>query len=221
MQILFTLAMDYEIENIFDLRDWTLAQESPYKVYASKKNKNIGIIKTGIGKVNAAAAAQYALLKFTPQRVINLGAVGCLNKNINIGEVRKISGCRFFDVDVRMFDYALGQIPQCDLTEYTLLSKNENALSSAKIITGDTFISDVSKLTEISEIFLPDFVDMEVTAIAHVLYVNSLLQILESYKAPSDFANGTATKDFYANEKIAFKNLKILANKIIEEQLQK
>lgn len=117
---IFLLAMDYEIENIFELNDWTIEVEKPFKVYINKNRSEVRIIRTGIGKVNTAAATQFVILKYSPKKIINLGVVGCMNKKINIGVVRQISECRFFDVDVTTFDYQLGQIPKCDLVSYKL-----------------------------------------------------------------------------------------------------
>ncbi len=216
MKIVFALAMDYEIENIFVLNEWVLIEEKPFKIYCLKKNKDMGLIKTGIGKVNAAAAIQYVLGKGTLKKIINLGLVGCLNKKMKIGEVRSISQSRFFDIDVRSFGYALGQIPKCTIVNYPF-PPNQVQLPLAKIISGDSFVANQNDLKEIIELFHPDFIDMEIGAIAHTLYINDKLNILESYKAPSDYADGSAKNDFYENEKQAFKNLRSLASKLLTE----
>lgn len=208
----FLLAMDYEIENIFNLNDWVIEKEKPFKIYQQKTNNQIRIIRTGIGKVNTSAATQFIVSKFSPEKIINLGVVGCLNKNIGIGEIRQISECRFFDVDVTAFNYQLGQIPECEFISYKL--KTQKKLT-AKIISGDSFITDSFKLENIIKLFSPDFVDMELTSIAHTLYLNNKLEILESYKAPSDYSDHSASKDFYENEKKAFTNLRNLASQIL------
>lgn len=215
MKILFELAMDYEIENIFNLNEWKIKSEKPFKVYIHKRDKTLGILKTGIGKVNAAAATQYALSKLSPKKIVNLGTVGCVNKKIKIGEIRQISECTFFDVDVTAFGYSLGQIPECEVTTYALYKNSKNVTQKAKTASGDAFITNMKQLDKIIEAFYPDFIDMEIGAIAHTLYINDKLQLLESYKAPSDYADKSSTKDFYENEKIAFKNLKKFANKLL------
>lgn len=208
----FLVAMDYEIENIFNLSDWVLEIEKPFKIYAHTTLSQVKIVRTGVGKVNAAAATQFVSIKYAPEKIINLGVVGCLNQEIAIGEVRQVSECRFFDVDATAFGYQLGQIPQSDLASYALKTESE---ITAKIITGDSFITDPSKLATITMLFSPDFIDMELGAIAHTLHINGQLEILESYKAPSDYANHSATADFYANEKTAFSNLRVLALKLL------
>ncbi len=208
----FLLAMDYEIENIFDLNDWTLELEKPFKIYAHRKLNTVRIVRTGIGKVNTAAATQFAVLRNSPKRIINLGVVGCINKKFDIGEVKQISECRFFDVDVTAFNYQFGQIPKCDIVNYKLKTTRKE---TAKVITGDSFVTDQSKFRDIVKLFSPDFIDMELGAIAHTLYINNELGILESYKAPSDYLDHSATKDFYENEKKAFANLRSLASNLL------
>ena len=207
------VAMDYEVNNIFDIRDWALIARKPYPVRQLKADGGWLIIETGIGKANAAAATQYLIDHYRPARFINLGVVGSLNENITIGEVRKITECRFFDVNVAAFGYQLGQIPKTDVVSYHL--GTEIPAHPVRLISGDTFISDSATLGPILTEFPADFIDMELAAIAHVLYRNQSLERLESYKAPSDHANGTAAEDFYANERTAFVHLHAAAAELL------
>ncbi|HET9947205.1 MAG TPA: 5'-methylthioadenosine/S-adenosylhomocysteine nucleosidase [Patescibacteria group bacterium] len=215
MNTLFLLAMGYEISHIFNLVDWNVSQEKPFPVY-THKTLPFTIVQTGVGKVNAAAATQFALSHYPTERIVNLGAVGCMNKKIAIGEVRQISECTFFDVDCTAFNYKLGQIPKCDIASYPLHTTGD--IPVAKLVTGDSFISDQSKLQAISDIFSPDFIDMELAAIAHTLYINDKLSLLESFKAPSDYANASSSQDFYDNEKLAFSHLQALAALLLTEK---
>ncbi len=211
----FLLAMDYEIDNIFKKSEWSLELRKPFKVLKHRKNSKIKIVKMGLGKVNAAAAAQFTLDKFDPAKIINLGAVGCVNKKLSIGEVRRISECRFFDVDITALGCKLGQIYGCNLVSYKLLKKNK--MPSAKVVSGDSFVSDKNKLSKIIKEFSPDFIDMEIGAVAHTLYLNGKLKRLESYKAPSDYSDSSAAKDFKENEKKAFINLSIFASNLLKK----
>lgn len=211
----FLIAIDYEAKHTLELADWNQTSTVPFVIYEYQKKPGYILIQTGVGKANAAAATQYVADHFDAARIINMGTVGCLNTQIAIGEVRAIDGCRFFDVDVSAFGYKVGQIFECDLVDYPL--HIGLALSTAKVVSGDKFISNQELLAAALKSFPADFVDMELAAIAHVLHRNQLLERLESYKVPSDYCNGESAKDFYKNEQEAFANLRAVATKLINE----
>ena len=49
--------------------------------------KEVVLVKCGVGKVNAARTTQILLNNFEIEYVINVGTAGSLNKNIEIGDV--------------------------------------------------------------------------------------------------------------------------------------
>jgi len=70
------------------------------------------LIRAGIGFVNAAAAAAYALHAFGPETpLISAGTAGGLAAGVRVGEV--IVGSRYVNLnaDATAFGYALGQVP--------------------------------------------------------------------------------------------------------------
>jgi adenosylhomocysteine nucleosidase len=213
-EIIFLLAMDYEIKNVFDLKEYKKTQDTPFRVLIHKKH-DILVLRTGMGKANAAAATQFALDRFNPVRIINIGLAGCANKKIAIGEVRAISEIKFFDVDATAFGYKLGQIPKCKVASYRLTGQETK---QSKIISGDSFVNDCEKFSLLAKTFSFGFIDMESGGIAHTLYINKKLNILECYKVASDYADASAAKDFYENEKIAFKNLKDFVNSFLSKK---
>ena len=74
--------------------------------------KRIVLTLSGIGKVNAAAATATAILKFSPDCVINTGSAGGLAQGLKVGDVVIGSETAHHDVDVTAFGYAIGQVPQ-------------------------------------------------------------------------------------------------------------
>lgn len=236
----FLVAMHEEIEGTFDLGRWTPAESTPYEVYVytdrdagnaeaeagagtrARTEASAGdapaavIVHTGIGTTNAAAAAQFVLDRYAPRRVVNVGLVGCLDAGIGIGTVHAVSTCAFFDVDATVFGYRIGQIPRTSVHEYGLVSRVD-AVPPARLITGNTFVTDSGAFHPDLAGFEPALVDMELAAIAHTLYRNGALVRLESYKAPSDYCNVAATGAFEENMPKALEALAAVADRVLRD----
>ena len=70
------------------------------------------LLKSGIGKVNAAMSTTILLEKFKPDAVINTGSAGGYEPSLNVGDVVISTEVRHHDVDVTIFGYEYGQVPQ-------------------------------------------------------------------------------------------------------------
>jgi adenosylhomocysteine nucleosidase len=212
--VAFLVAMSEEVEGIFDLDQWSEPQPGPYAVREYLPGSTAVVVHTGIGTTNAAAAAQYTLDRYDPLRVVNLGLVGCLNPVVGIGTVHSVATCAFFDVDVTAFGYRIGQIPGTSVTEYELRSQVDG-VPEARLISGDTFVTDPRAFHPDLSDFAADFVDMELAAIAHTLYRHDQLSRLESYKSPSDYCNVDSTNAFDLNMTKALASLSAVAEYIL------
>ena len=216
--VAFVIAMMEEAEGIFDLPSaWTELGSEPFPVYrrGSEQTQAV-VIVSGIGTTNAAAATQHVLDRFGPERVVNMGVVGCLNHEIEIGAVHAVSTCAFFDVDVTAFGYKIGQIPQTEVHEYHLEARTSVPLPTARLLSGDTFVTGRDGFHPELAGFDADFVDMELTAIAHTLLRNGKLGELESYKTPSDYCDGDSPEAFDENLPFALSKLAIVAEQILQ-----
>jgi|SRR5579883_2797326 adenosylhomocysteine nucleosidase len=215
VDVAFMVAMSEEIDGIFDLDQWSEAEAEPYGVREFRGGPASAVlVHTGIGTTNAAAAAQHTLDLYDPRRVVNMGLVGCLNRAIDIGVVHTVAACAFFDVDATAFGYRIGQIPRTAVTEYELKSRVPDA-PEAKLISGDTFVTDPAVFHPDLNRFAADFVDMELAAIAHTLFRHDLLDRLESYKAASDYCDDESTDAFDLNMPKALANLAAIAESIL------
>jgi adenosylhomocysteine nucleosidase len=220
--VAFLVAMTEEIGGIFDLGEWDRGGNTPFEVY-ERAGAGVGgdagasavIVHTGIGTTNAAAAAQFVLDRFDPGRIVNLGLVGCLNSGIAIGAVHSVETCAFFDVDATVFGYKIGQIPRTSVTEYELRGQVPG-VPQARLISGDTFVTDPNVFHPDLVGFAADFVDMELAAIAHTLYRNEALARLESYKSPSDYCNDASTDAFDVNMPKALASLAGVAAEVLK-----
>ena len=74
--------------------------------------KEVVLVKSGIGKVNAGLCAQILVDVFNVNRLINTGIAGSLKAEINIGDIVLSSDALQHDMDARAFGYARGEIPR-------------------------------------------------------------------------------------------------------------
>jgi adenosylhomocysteine nucleosidase len=140
------------------------------------------LLRSGIGKVNAAMSTTILLDRFKPDYVINTGSAGGFHPDLNVGDVVISSEVRHHDVDVTAFGYEYGQVPQLPAAFEANSELVEIAETAAKeigsvqvvkglIATGDSFMNDPKRVDAIRDKFLDlQAVEMEAAAIAQVSY---------------------------------------------------
>lgn len=184
MKIAIIGAMEEEVELLrsrIEEKETTMAGNSEYT--AGKLNgADVILLKSGIGKVNAAMSTAVLLDRFKPDAVINTGSAGGFNSDHEIGTVVISSEVRHHDVDVTVFGYEHGQVPQLP-SAFTADSRlmeaarkavediGEHALAEGLIITGDSFMSDADRVGRVRELF-PEALasEMEAAAVAQVCH---------------------------------------------------
>ena len=162
--------------------------------------KCIVLTLSGIGKVNAAAATATAILKFSPDCVINTGSAGGLGQGLKVGDV--VIG----SVDVTAFGYAIGQVPQLPpafASDHALVTAAERAavafpnaaVRRGLIVSGDRFVHSSEAVAAIRKNF-PDVqaVEMEAAAIAQTCAQFGLPFVV--IRAVSDAADEKADVSF-------------------------
>lgn len=140
------------------------------------------LVKSGIGKVNAALSTAILLQQFAPEIVLNTGSAGGFKKGLAVGTVVISDEVIHHDVDATVFGYAIGQVPQMPATyqsdqELIELSKQavneigQHAYEVGQIATGDSFMSDPIRVNRVKEQF-PKMIaaEMEAAAIAQVCH---------------------------------------------------
>ena len=143
---------------------------------------DIALLKSGIGKVNAAIGATLLCQLYTPDAVINTGSAGGFDPSLDVGDVVISEAVCHHDVDVSPFGYAYGQVPgqpQCFLPNAELVKVAQEALQTlpqlkAKtglIATGDRFMYDPADVEQVRQRF-PEMIaaEMEAAAIAQVCH---------------------------------------------------
>lgn len=177
-------------------------------------NTEVVIVRSGIGKVNAAICAQILCDCFKVTHIINTGVAGSLKNEINIGDIVVSTDALHHDVDVRVFGYPLGEVPQMGclafpaderLTQLAVSSckevNPEIAAYKGRIVSGDQFVSDKQVKEKIVSSFQGFCVEMEGASIAHAAYLNHVPFVI--IRAISDKADDSAKMDYPSFEKAA------------------
>lgn len=176
-------AMDEEIKLLKESMTNSRTEEIASFQFTSGtiEGRDVVLLKSGIGKVNAAIGTTLLNHIYSPDCIINTGSAGGLHSELNVGDVVISSGVTYHDVDVTAFGYDYGQVPQMP-TYYEPDEKLVNvAEASAKnmgsqvvkgvIASGDSFMNDVTRLNEIRRKFTDLYaVEMEAGAIAQVCF---------------------------------------------------
>ena len=212
-------AMDEEVamlkEKLTEVQVETKAAMDFYK--GKLEGKDVVVVRSGIGKVNAAMCAQILADIYHADHVINTGIAGSLKAEINIGDIVLSTDALQHDMDAQAFGYEPGQIPRVDTLSF---KADENMISLAKeccsrvnpeigtftgrVVSGDQFISDKDKKQWISETFSGMCTEMEGAAIAQVCYFNRIPFLI--LRAISDKADDSAGVDYAVFEAQAIRH---------------
>jgi len=183
-------AMDSEVESIFaQMSDKEKIDVNNLTFYKGKLfNKDVVVVKCGIGKVNAALCTQLLILNFKVDKVINTGIAGAVGEGLKIYDFVVSEEAVHHDFDIRFFGYPAGQIPGLPLAikadeklanaavsafKKTDFAK-EHQIKKGRIASGDQFIAGGEKKKFIVETFNPLCVEMEGAAIAHACFANNV-----------------------------------------------
>ncbi|WP_100332075.1 5'-methylthioadenosine/S-adenosylhomocysteine nucleosidase [Bacillus xiapuensis] len=184
MKVAIIGAMEEEVTILRDHLDSPRAEMIANSEYTqgTMKGTEVILLRSGIGKVNAAMATSILLHHFQPDVVINTGSAGGLNPELNVGDVVISTEVRHHDVDATAFGYEYGQVPQMPPSfkaDQRLLqlaedsAKEEEGIQVMKglIATGDSFMSDPERVQYVAAKFADlQAVEMEAAAIAQVAY---------------------------------------------------
>lgn len=153
----------------------------------------------GVGKVNAAASTQKAILRYRPDYVVNIGIAGSLCRELPLCTVVLCQTSRYHDFDP---DTILDRYPPFGRVfgaGETLLRRAQEAVPhcpavtscvTGAIVTGDRIVADSEVCRNLAERYGAQCVDMESAAIAHVCRLEDI-QFL-AVRCLSDFADEDA-----------------------------
>lgn len=147
-------------------------KEEVFKIIENNQRKDIDIIITGVGKVNAAMKLSEYLTNHKVNKIINLGFVGG-NINYQVNDIVVVDKAIYHDFDLSMFGYKKGQVPnypelfEPDKSLYVAALKRLKTAKEGFLYTGDCFMTE--------NIIEPSVFDMEGA---------SLFQVAHYFKVP-------------------------------------
>lgn len=212
-------AMDEEVNKLKELMTGVevLNKASMHFYKGYLEGKSVVVVRSGIGKVNAAICTQILVDVFNVNSVINTGIAGSLNAAIDIGDIVISVDALQHDVDATGFGYDLGVIPRMEksifIADYNLRNMAKEAcirvnpdinIFEGRVVSGDQFISDKKIKNKIANNFAGYCTEMEGASIAQCAFLNDIPFLI--IRAISDKADDSATQDYPTFEKKAIKH---------------
>ena len=174
----------------------------------------------GVGKVNAAMAAQLTILKYAPDLIMDVGVAGCF-KNVEIGTLMLAQSFIQHDVDTTAVGDPIGLVSTVNRVDFPVdgFDAARKALDKLGLnylagigATGDWFATGTDRAREIEKTFHPLFCEMEGGAIAQVCLRNHVHFL--AVKSVSDCLFGDGNYAF--NFPKAMENLNQIVLKLIQ-----
>lgn len=195
-------AMDEEILLLKNrLTNLRILTDKVFEIYSGQyNNKDVVLVKSGIGKVNAAIAASVLINNMNVSAIINTGIAGSIKQAVGLGDVVISSETQQYDFDVTAFGYRLGTIPRLETSVFKadthlieLCKKSIDDKTSyhiGRIVSGDRFVSSDEFKKQLGLEFDAYCVDMESASIGHVCYLYDIPYV--AIRCISDNADETS-----------------------------
>ena len=190
---------------------------------------DVVLVRSGLGKVNAALCAQRLALQFGCTNIINTGIAGAMAHGLGVMDFVVSTDAVYHDMDAVGFGYKLGQVPQMKVFSFeadkSMIEAAKKAFSETefakkhkiiegRIATGDQFISDKEIKEKIAQNFNPACVEMEGCAIAHACYLNNVPFVI--LRCMSDNADSLRRDDYDFNEVVTAE----MSARVVEKMIQ-
>lgn len=222
-------AMEEEVDQLKAKMTWVQVTTKASMEFNEGKlaDRDVVVVRSGIGKVNAAICAQILVDDFGVDMIWNTGIAGSLKSEINIGDIVISTDALQHDMDATQFGYVRGQIPRmetfsfpADETLIDLAVKCCKAVNPdirafrGRVVSGDQFVADAARKTDIVDTFAGYCTEMEGAAIAQAAYLNKIPYVV--IRAISDKADNSATMDYPTFEKQAIRHTVNLVEEMVK-----
>jgi adenosylhomocysteine nucleosidase len=185
------------------------------------------VVKSGVGKVNAAVCTQILIDAFAVDAIIFTGVAGALDPTLDIGDIVVSLDAMHHDMDATALGFPRGTIPfhpasvfaaDPALVRIALESGRElyrERIVTGRVLSGDQFVADRETVRRLHEELQGTCTEMEGAAVAQVCAMNGIPFVI--VRSMSDKADGSAHINFqqftaWASER---------SYRLIERMLQK
>ncbi len=226
-------AMDKEVDDLKDLMNE--AGQVKVEEHAGMQfwigtlsGKEVVLVRSGIGKVNAAVAAEALSAIYNVEAIINSGIAGSLDARIDIGDIVLSTDAVEHDMNVLNLGYARGIVPDQENSVYVADEKLRKIAKEVceevcpdikvfegRVVTGDIFVSEKKMKDKMIAEFNGMCTEMEGAAIAHTAWLNKVPFLI--IRSISDKADDSASMDYPSFQKKAIEN----EEKLITEMLKR
>lgn len=210
-------AMDIEVAILKEkLRDSSVVSRAGFTFWSGTlEGLDVVIVRSGVGKVNAALCVQVLADLFAVTHIVNTGIAGSLDSGLDIGDIAISTDVMYHDFHVGPFGYPWGQVPGMDVHAFpadpTLTDLARRACDElgihyrlGRVVSGDQFICSSREKEDIMSHVGGICTEMEGAAIAHAAYRNAIPVLV--LRAISDKADDSATMDYPTFEAQAARN---------------
>ena len=199
-------AMREELEPILEYMKVKERLNHANNIYylAEFEGKDIVLAYSKIGKVNAALSATVMIEKFKIKKLLFSGVAGAIDEDLKIGDLIVATKTAQHDVDLTVFGYEPGFIPEsrvffeCDKNlndlAFDVARKLNIKLKSGIIASGDQFIHSQEKKEWIKNTFNASAIEMEGAAVGCVCFNENIPFFM--LRSISDTAEEGAGVDF-------------------------
>ena len=180
-----------------------------------------------MGKVNAGICSNTLINDFGCTKIINTGAAGSLDNQIDIGDFVISTDAVQHDFDVEAIGFKKGEIPYTGLYAFTAdetmrsvavkavkETSPDNHVFEGRVCSGDQFISTKEQKDKIISDFGGMCCEMEGAAIAQVCYLNKTPFVI--IRAISDKPDETEIVEYKEFEAEAAANCAKIVENIVE-----
>ena len=221
-------AMEKEIKALVEGMEETGARERAGMLFHEGRigSREVVVVRSGVGKVNAALCVQILCDVYGVTHLINTGAAGSLDNRINIGDVVISTDAVHHDVDATIFGYSKGEVPQLGTVSFeadaAMRSLAARAVRKAapgigvfegRVASGDQFVCTRGRKKEIRKDFGALCTEMEGAAIAQGAFLNGVPFVI--VRAISDKADESISVDYEEFETKAAEHCAALVREMI------
>lgn len=188
--------------------------------------KEVVVVKSGIGKVNAAICTQILIDLFKVKAIINVGVAGGVHPDLEVGDIVISEDSCQYDMDARAFGHPWGEIPNMDITFFKadkiLIDFAEKAAIElnapyriGRVMTADLGVDSHELKEKLFAHFGGLCVEMEGAAVGQVAFINQVPYLI--IRSISDKADGNLKEDYKNNLENSIKNGVAMVLAIIKE----
>ena len=223
-------AMELEVETL--KKEMTITRKLTKAKMEFNEGKlggaDVVVVRSGVGKVNAALCVQILADIFEVTHIINTGVAGSLNAKLDIGDILISKIALHHDVDATNFGYPIGEVPQLGIKEFPaderMIELAEKICARelpelhtmiGRVVSGDQFIAAKEVKERLITTFSGDCCEMEGASIAHGAYLNGIPFVI--LRAISDKADDSAQMDYPTFERHAAEHCAKLVKALVPE----